>query len=947
MRSRLSAALVLSLAACGGDSERVFGAQALEGTAAAGAAGAVSGEPAGRAVEVAWGRLVDVFERVDGALTLVHRDLVVDPALASDGVDYELGHGAGGARLIVLHPAGSEAFHSALTRAADGLERLAAAESTAGAPLVPPELPLDAALAVRFDGVLDAEQLAAGWELTVERAGVPLPVRVALDPSAGAGASRAVVDPLVSRLDGARASDAAALGAVGWPEGVELELRVVHRASGTERAAGFTSSGLGLAAGAPRVVSEQGITVTGFQPLGHGRVRVDYTFDVGACAMRPVPGDLIEFPQAVGEVVSHDAQPGGPGFSVPVFLLAGSTVTTGPARYVAPFEPAVDRSECFVSFSPAPAAPPAAGVSAQASVSVRFDRPMDPASFEAFRTLTLARGWSAPALEQLVVGQVVPSASLERFTFVPSLPLSTVAPISPAAYDLDLDGSPGGVLGLDGTPLDADFPTVSFALAAGQATSSTSGIVLAFDQVDEDGNGWPELRGQFVLDPAAEEIRPRPVQRFSSAVDASQTMVGAMIPFQTGVQTPLSPFGSRASAVWRYFDLGFGLLDENYHNLDVEGLWWAPRAGQLAADQFDEFEMVLGHAGFLPDEAIDQSLLPKFALSGLATSFDQNHLDPAQSAVVHPKAQGYTVDPLDLAVTSSGTPIAPWPMNQGVSSSQYTYWTWRDTAVLGVGAPNGVGADPSRATEVFGSAGTVQGLYARDEVPTIGLPLLTEFRTWPGSQAAGQNALSIALAINSSALPSFRVFSTGGVLASGAVKLVDPDSEPTATGGINPITGGPTAPRDNAFHLGQADFVVRVSRAHSVWFDTGAAGGAPVFGAPVVEPASQHWPAGTQVTLAFRGADSIASAVPDVWETTRWIDPYGDSYDAAQIIKLGGAVSPDESFQVSYLNGDPTWKTDPADLDGARFVQLRLTLVSNAETAALPTVQGLGVAFER
>ena len=259
-----------------------------------------------------------------------------------------------------------------------------------------------------------------------------------------------------------------------------------------------------------------------------------------------------------------------------------------------------------------------------------------------------------------------------------------------------------------------------------------------------------------------------------------------------------------------------------------------------------------------------------------------------------------------------------------------------------VGGPFGVGCDPARATAVLGGQATVQGLYGQGQVPTIGLPLLAEFRTWPDSGALGLNRLKITIAINSSANPYFRTFSTGGLLNGGGVKLVDPDLEPVGTGGVNPFTGQPTAPRDNAFYIGQADFVVRVSRAHTVWFDTGVA---QAFGPAVVEPAPQFQPAGTQVALAFRGADAISAQVPSIWETTQWIDPYGDSFDAAQIVKLAGSGAPDESFTVSFLNGDPGWKSDPSELDGARFLQARITMISNAETGLTPSLTGLGIGF--
>jgi hypothetical protein len=127
-----------------------------------------------------------------------------------------------------------------------------------------------------------------------------------------------------------------------------------------------------------------------------------------------------------------------------------------------------------------------------------------------------------------------------------------------------------------------------------------------------------------------------------------------------------------------------------------------------------------------------------------------------------------------------------------------------------------------------------------------------------------------------------------------------------------------------------------------VWFDTQ---GALAFGPAVLEPVALHQPPGTSVALAFRGATGIASQVPQVWATTKWIGPYGDSFTFSQILKLNG--NPNESFTVTFLNGDPTWKSQLADLDGAQYVQARISMIANSETGAIPTVSGLGLPFAK
>jgi hypothetical protein len=427
------------------------------------------------------------------------------------------------------------------------------------------------------------------------------------------------------------------------------------------------------------------------------------------------------------------------------------------------------------------------------------------------------------------------------------------------------------------------------------------------------------------------------VSRFSVVADsAGAPTMAAMVPYTAPIVPPLSNHGSRLMAVWRYHDLGFSLLDEVTHNLDVEGLAWAP-AIPLQPDAFAKFQMALGHSAWLPDEKISTSLLPNYPFSGLTKIFADDVLEVVTS-VVHPKAAGYVIDPSQAFAASTGTLMMPWPLNQGVPPAQHVFWTWRDTSIQALAGLKGVGADTARLLQITGFG--LQGFYPAGQVPTIGLPLLTEFRTHPDSNALELNALKIALALNSSALPAFRAYSAGGVTPTG-VKRIDPDNEPVAQGGISP-SGGATTPIDNSVYFGQVDFVVRVSRAHTAWLDTQAA--APSFAPAVAEPTGLYLPSGTQVALAFRGANSISSPGPlTPWRDARNVDPYGESYTPAQLMKLGKSTN--LSFTPAFLNGDAGWKGALSQVDGARFVQVRITFVSNAATLEEPHLSGLGMAF--
>ena len=64
------------------------------------------------------------------------------------------------------------------------------------------------------------------------------------------------------------------------------------------------------------------------------------------------------------------------------------------------------------------------------------------------------------------------------------------------------------------------------------------------------------------------------------------------------------------------------------------------------------------------------------------------------------------------------------------------------------------------------------------------------------------------------------------------------------------------------------------------------------------------------------------------------MDPYGDPYDP--FFQPPNAPPP-IPFLVTYLNADSGWKTDLAELDGAQFIQMRITMTSNVESSVSPT----------
>ncbi len=701
----------------------------------------------------------------------------------------------------------------------------------------------------------------------------------------------------------------------------------------------------------PRVLGVQDITLTSVTSVGGQSFAIDALFAVSLCAPQPRVGDAIRVsPTTVASVVQAGNPPvAGVISGVLVTLLRGSPASfvPGPAQYEMPYDPTVAvPPACFVQFSPPPAVAPDQGVSPQATVRVRFDRMMDPRSVSGMDTFLITRVTNAAALWQFgntITATVQVSPNLREYTLVPQLPLAHNALLFPAGeeYDLTLVGGANGVLGRTGLPLVSSFPPLRFRLDPAAPTVQSKTIALRFNSTDEDGNGAPELRGQFLFDLSKGTIRGRPVARFAGVADASQPVVGLQIPFTAPIQTPLSNLGSRMLSVYRYHDLGFGVADDSTLNLDLEHLSWAPFATPVV-DSFAQFQMAFAHSKFLPDEHLNTTtLLPNFPFSGLVSVFNDNLLDPLTdpATVTHAKQLGYSVQPSDAFVSGTGTLMMPYPMNRGLPLSQFTRYTFRDTGILAVGGPFGAGVKTNIEGVATGSPAVKH--YLTDKVPTIGLPLLMEFRCYADAGAFGLNGFKVNLALNSSARPAFRAFSTGGVTAGGSVVSVDPDNEPTARGDLG-APAGTSLPIDNLFYIGQADFVVRVNRVHTIWIDTLTFTGQ--YQMPVVHPPSNFLPPGTQVLVHLRCVQNLTNGqpipgMPILRNNANSYDPYGEPKAS---ILVGGA-----NFQVFYPLGpnglpDNTWKSNPALLANLRFVQARITLISNPVTLGVPEISAVG-----
>lgn len=949
--------------------------------------------------QLAWGRLVDVYDTAaNGEHRLVARNLAIGEDVQTDAADYELREQllTGANELVIRHALGTGAFELAYDR----LQTTLVLVSTADPLGLPPFtlLPRNAVLVARFDDALDPATIGADT-LRIVANGSPVTLRVIADPNHVALAdpdgdgrfatfpTRVLLDPELTTID-----VLATLGALPYqPEGLPPaesttsantvlriptqanpsggQTRVLANLAGSALATsgnGPVDSGSptldvvrGMRSGGPTDVTGDAFEgflrdlepprLAGSLPgsivssapdagLGRGRYVVAFAHASASCARAARRGDVLVQLDRWMEVVEDSGGPSGNLVTgVRVRMIAGFAPLLAGARMSTRFDPAVDApsAPCFVATGIDGARVPPSGIDPATSLVLLFDEALERASVPTHDGLYLGRVQTGASGRDVVAADVGLGSDGTVATLTPLVPLAHAAGTS-ETYWLNLVGGARGLRDLAGNPLAAPAIQIALPVDPAASASASGGVVLRFDSSDEVGNdGRPEVRGQHLLDFSRGTLRPRQVVHFSGTVDRTQPVPARMTMFTPGVQAPLVPLGSKLQHLWRYCDAGFALLDEQTHNVDVEGLSWAPVGGAAIADQFDQFEIRLAHAKHLPDETVDPVLLPAFPNSGLQATYANNLLDPVDDPqrVVHPRARGYTVNPADRYQGATGTFFMPYPLNRGVPAEQREYYTWRDTAVQTKGAPSSPGAELRVVLQTLGLPGPAGVPYSTGQVPTVGLPLLMEFRCFPDGGALGLNAFDVSIATLSSAQPSFRAFSAGGV-SNGVVVVRDPDLQSTAVGGFNPSSfppGAATLGVENTFYMGELQLVTRVSRTHTIFFDTG---GAPAHAEPLLVASSL--PAGTSVQLAFRGASTVSGPANNASNDSGTVDFYGDPRTAS-LPPAGGTVV--------FPGGDRAFSGSIATMNGRRYLQTRITFVSNAATNRSPELSALGLAW--
>jgi hypothetical protein len=705
----------------------------------------------------------------------------------------------------------------------------------------------------------------------------------------------------------------------------------------------------------PELLGSWPATITAAELDPSGVPGIDLLLDVrfqGACRRRLLPGAILQSGERFVEVRQASSEPDAAGSVAGVRAsilderpLASASALLGNAQFLSTYAAGLALSNaCWLTILPTPGQPPDQGLSSDSRLVVRFSEPMSPVSVDPFETLLLARGDAlAPLLSSdLVVAEAARSPDLRTWTLIPLLPL---APGATREYHVRLTGGERGLTDLAGNALVAVPLPIGLVLDPGEMAPENGGVVLRFDSLDElEPIGPVDLRGQFFYDFERGTVRGRPVAYESFSADGMNPVPSIMIPFGPGVQTPLSGFGSKLQTVWRHCDLGWAVLDESKHNIDVIGLSWTPVGGSVLNDFFELFELRLAHSRRQPDE-FRTFTGTTYPCSGLGAGsnicspcltfvpYEDNILrDPrSPQVVVHDRALGYRIRATDLYVGRSGATRMPYPMNR--SGGPATAFTWRDTAVL---ARDGIDSgglpllievgDPLRL-----EPGPVGRIAAPGRVPAWGLPLLIEVRCVPAQSALGLNPLEIYLAQNAQQLPVFRGFSTGGIDQSGSAVTVDPDTTPYPEGGFNPGSRPPGRPTgfqaDNSFYTGELDTVVRVSRMHTAWIEALIA--APRYLPPVLTPANDQQPGAARIEVELRGASGFVGAGVTRAFDARELDPMGD-------IGL---------LEVLFHEDDGSWSSDVTRLDGARYVQVRLSFVNDVAAQVTPEHSSLGLAY--
>lgn len=954
-----------------------------------------------------YGRLVDVVA-VDPATgkrwaTEALRDVVIGERIgvASDSSLYQLRRDpASGVEILEIRLPFEDAPKSAFQRALAEARSATTPIPPTGARSVPPFalVPRDAAIELLYERPLDARALESlGAELrggSIDGAThAPTESLAARLVWHSEQPRLLVLDPSVSETDRTRVETERATGQR-WNSARPLALTTGMPAGSGEGVANlaivpaagaqplvFRTAPMGIGGG--MLASTQPLQILGTQniqissvgdsdPLAHGddQSRITFQYSAPSCDLGASIGDSIQQGSQFAAITAVTASGGG-SWTVDVAYLQAQPFSSGTAALTTAFDETdpnkAAKTGCFVTIRPAPTAVPTTGVDPASTFRVKFSNAIDPASIDPLENLAIvtnpAKNPTTAGQLDTVVATATPADALGReILYAPKLPLPHQQGNS-EAYDFYVLGGSKGVADVNGQHLGFSLTTfkVPFSVKISAPSNSSRNLTLRFDTVTEGGGPAKVVNGQLTV-PAPGVISGRPPAHTVRYADPTQLTYGAMTALGTGVSGQLAPLGARLMTVYRHIDLGLSLASLRDLDLDVEGLAWAPAGGSIQNDFFPRIRIDAAHSRFHPDEVLDPlTLLPKYPASGLTeSSFVANIHDaanhPASTLVDSP----YTVNAANAFTAPSGIAMLPYP------NFQQTY-TWRDTSYAPnvAGAPHGVGVNPEQFFALQPGIPsppspihiTPERPYVSFGAPSVALPLLFDFRTYPSNDqnTFGLNGFRAAIAVNSSVRPNFRVFSQGGINAQGIPVVVNPDTATAPTGGFS-SPGGPggppgavTPPGDSTVEFGRVDFAVRESRVYSHFLQmTSSPASTPTFSdASVVIVAASA--GSSKVKLSFRGATlATAGSVTDA----RCFDAYGHPYSSMVPVKgvFPTIPQPEPGLAIGIVPVGVTpvfgFTDDLATLSGKRFLQLRITFENDIAQNLQPTLSAVGIAFE-
>ncbi|HEX6811881.1 MAG TPA: hypothetical protein VF384_09695 [Planctomycetota bacterium] len=468
-----------------------------------------------------------------------------------------------------------------------------------------------------------------------------------------------------------------------------------------------------------------------------------------------------------------------------------------------------------------------------------------------------------------------------------------------------------------------------------------------------------------------------------------------------GLQNPLNPYGCRLQTVWREIDLSLSRTNPFDFNLDIEQMYWAPyTATNLSYDEFDRVSLWLGHSEFRPVPCVgDFSALPSLPISGLDNVFEKNiawnprSTGAGQIESQSPRRAAYIDSP--LTIDPSTVIYEPNGVNRFLPLPEFQkpYFVFRDETVREQGLNSGTGSDLSPGTyppyilspftngqgrrwiDQAGlttfvnsfwndapntSLGSGADTFTGGLVGTIALPLIADFWTYCDSSqlplgggyvALGTNGWQVAITVQSSSQPNFRVLSAGRAAIGGGFPVCRSPSDPqwnTASGGFIGQSTATTPPGDNTFYWIMLDVLKRQSVITNGFLDINnphrvpegfgdprlgpfyLQGGTSTVPANVLprfdyefDPPLANLPPGTSVVAQFRGA-SIVDPTPWYWNS--WIAPTGGTplFPTAQYTAADRtALKPTpQNFPLDpYKAGDAhirKWDTRPVPGSSAR-----------------------------